>query len=162
MPSTASTSTVSAPAPAPAQSDTPAVAPSAPAASQPVSAAPAPFGDSSSFLTGEALQSTITNMMEMGFEREQVLRALRASYNNPDRAVEYLMTVSQHICRSIFCFDLATPPRAFPRIWKPRLLEPLLPRQARRLLQQPTLLPLLLLLHPRLPPDLKIFSKYVL
>jgi UV excision repair protein RAD23 len=47
-----------------------------------------------SFLSGEALQSTIANMMEMGFPREQVLRALRASYNNPDRAVEYLMTVS--------------------------------------------------------------------
>ncbi|KZT66392.1 UV excision repair protein Rad23 [Daedalea quercina L-15889] len=87
-----------APSPAPAQPAS-ATAPQPPNAPLLSPAQPAPaaaptaeraFGDSNSFLTGEALQSTINNMMEMGFEREQVMRALRASFNNPDRAVEYL------------------------------------------------------------------------
>jgi len=63
-----------------------------PAATAPPAAGPA-FGDMSTFLSGEALQSAINNMTEMGFPRDQVLRAMRASYNNADRAVEYLMTV---------------------------------------------------------------------
>ncbi|KAH9993259.1 hypothetical protein BJV77DRAFT_944577 [Russula vinacea] len=49
-------------------------------------------GQGSSFLSGDALQTTINNMVEMGYPRDQVMRALRASYNNPDRAVEYLLT----------------------------------------------------------------------
>jgi UV excision repair protein RAD23 len=86
------------PAAAPATASvtsTPAPA-TAPASSTPAAAEPQPeraFGDTSSFLSGTALQSSIDNMVEMGFPREQVMAAMRASFNNPDRAVEYLMTV---------------------------------------------------------------------
>ncbi|CDS02106.1 hypothetical protein [Sporisorium scitamineum] len=61
-------------------------------------------GTSGSFLTGGALESAMQSMMEMGFAREQVQRAMRAAFNNPDRAVEYLMTgIPEH---------LANPPAA--------------------------------------------------
>ncbi|TRZ03337.1 hypothetical protein DNTS_027493 [Danionella cerebrum] len=43
-------------------------------------------------VTGQAYENLVTEIMSMGYEREQVIAALQASYNNPDRAVEYLLT----------------------------------------------------------------------
>ncbi|KAF6014261.1 hypothetical protein HII13_000606 [Brettanomyces bruxellensis] len=45
----------------------------------------------STFAIGRARQTAVQNIMGMGFEREQVERALTAAFNNPDRAVEYLL-----------------------------------------------------------------------
>lgn len=34
----------------------------------------------------------VVQIVEMGFPKDQVMVAMRAAYNNPERAVEYLMT----------------------------------------------------------------------
>ena len=48
-------------------------------------------------VTGEEYDAAVANLMAMGFEREQVVRALHASFNNPERAAEYLFSVSHQL-----------------------------------------------------------------
>lgn len=93
----------------PQEAAAPAAAAAAPAAAAPVATPEAPAATAeapsaqpenmdTSLVTGSQLDSVIQNLMEMGFEREQCVRALRASFNNPDRAVEYLFNgIPQHI-----------------------------------------------------------------
>ncbi|XP_010725259.1 UV excision repair protein RAD23 homolog A-like, partial [Meleagris gallopavo] len=56
---------------------------------------PRPVGAGIDFppaVTGSEYETMLTEIMSMGYERERVVAALRASYNNPHRAVEYLLT----------------------------------------------------------------------
>nr|VZH91189.1 unnamed protein product [Spirometra erinaceieuropaei] len=81
-------------APATAKEDkpVPAVAtPEPPATTSPESGPLTSSAAESTLVTGSQFETTVTELMNMGFEREQVCRALRASFNNPDRAAEYLL-----------------------------------------------------------------------
>lgn len=50
----------------------------------------------SNLVAGNNLEQTIQQLMDMGggnWDKETVTRALRAAYNNPERAVDYLYSV---------------------------------------------------------------------
>jgi UV excision repair protein RAD23 len=52
----------------------------------------APSENASTLVTGEAYEEAVTRIVDMGFERSQVQQAMRAAFNNPDRAIEYLFS----------------------------------------------------------------------
>eukprot|EP00921_Rhytidocystis_pertsovi_P020987 GHVQ01033522.1.p1 GENE.GHVQ01033522.1~~GHVQ01033522.1.p1 ORF type:complete len:419 (+),score=98.30 GHVQ01033522.1:228-1484(+) len=55
----------------------------------------------SALVTGSQLEETVNFIVSMGFSVEAVQTAMHAAYNNPDRAVEYLMNgLPEHARRS--------------------------------------------------------------
>lgn len=66
----------------------------APAITPPTTVVSNTYGQAeSNLLAGSNLESSIQQILEMGggsWDRDTVIRALRAAYNNPERAVEYL------------------------------------------------------------------------
>lgn len=82
-----------APAPAPVPAPAPATVSAAPAAGAPAGTGNGYGQAASNLVAGSALESTVQQIIDMGggtWDRDTVLRALRAAFNNPERAVEYL------------------------------------------------------------------------
>ena len=86
--------TVSAPTPVPQ----PPQSPTSPGQTQQVSGEPSPTqGKAKSaeehLVMGSEYDKTVADLMAMGFTKEQATRALKAAFNNPERAAEYLVNV---------------------------------------------------------------------
>jgi len=79
-----------------------------PAASQ----SNAPSG-ANAFVMGNQLSEAVQNLMAMGFPEAEVQRAMRAAFNNPERAAEYLLTgIPQNIGAVASAQVPAQPPAA--------------------------------------------------
>ena len=83
-----------APVPAPATTTAPANPPATPSpapASTATTTDSSAFNDPSALALGDQRAAAIASMEGMGFPRDQIDRAMRAAFFNPDRAVEYLL-----------------------------------------------------------------------
>ena len=63
----------------------------------------------SNLVAGSNLETTIQQILDMGggsWDRDTFISALRAAYNNPERAVEYLYSVSPLFLLPVKCIDL--------------------------------------------------------
>ncbi|EFA81693.1 repC-binding protein A [Heterostelium album PN500] len=83
----APTTTPIQPTPTPTATSTPTTTPSP-------ATATSPQRDSTGFVSGPEYELIVKQIEDMGFSRDDITRALRASYNNPERAVELLLTGS--------------------------------------------------------------------
>jgi len=91
---------------APAASAAPATENSAAAQSNAASGANA-------FVMGNQLNEAVQNLVSMGFPEADVQRAMRAAFNNPERAAEYLLTgIPQNVGAVAAPAHVAAPPPA--------------------------------------------------
>ncbi|ORY43484.1 XPC-binding-domain-containing protein [Rhizoclosmatium globosum] len=106
--------------------------------------------DASTLATGTAYQAAVQNLIEMGFPAEQVARAMKAAYNNPDRAAEYLMT------EKLIVFGFLGNPDNIEALAPPAAAAP----RALELLHQLPLLLLLLLLPAEMDTNSPEFQQF--
>lgn len=51
------------------------------------------MASASNVVLGDKFNQTVEEICKMGFPKEEVVKALKAAFNNPDRAIEYLINV---------------------------------------------------------------------
>jgi UV excision repair protein RAD23 len=47
----------------------------------------------SNVVLGDKFNQTVEEICKMGFPKEDTIKALKAAFNNPDRAIDYLINV---------------------------------------------------------------------
>jgi len=71
----------------------------------------APSG-ANAFVMGSQLDTAVQNLIAMGFSEADVQRAMRAAFNNPERAAEYLLTGIPPNIGAVAPSQVAAPPPA--------------------------------------------------